>query len=153
MSAPKRWMTQASFIARSLPRNHESTKKTSFRVFVFSWLRFGLPAKAGVFDREVLDARKQHGVDPLLAPEVFLAVLEQPPRHRQQQPALDEQDDAADHRTMGRQPQVGLQIPLDVAVEQLGQQQRVGVALVDGAAENRADTLEQRFVLVLGRAA
>ena len=48
---------------------------------------------------------------------------------------------------------MGLQLPLDVAVEQLGQQQRVGVALVDGAAEHRADTLEERFVLVLGRAA
>src|SRR5262245_54434121 len=135
ISAPKRWMTQASFIARSL------------------WLRFGLAAKAGVFDREILDARKQHGVDPLLAPEVFLAVLEQPSGHRQQQPALDQQDDSADHRTMGRQAQVGLQLPLDIAVEQLGQQQRVGVALVDRAAENRADTFEQRFILVLGGAA
>ena len=54
---------------------------------------------------------------------------------------------------MRRQPQVGLQLPLDVAVEQLGQQQRVGVALVDRAAEHRADALEERLVFVLGRAA
>ena len=134
---------------------------------MFSWLRFGLvahrlarrsrvavrAAKVGILDRQILDAREQHGVDPLLAPEVFLAVLEKPARHRQQQPALHKQDDATDHRTMRRQAQVGLKLPLDVAVEQLGQQQRVGVALVERAAEKRADTFEQRFILLLGRAA
>src|SRR5436305_3472144 len=97
MSAPKRWMTQASFIVGSLPRNHTRTKVPQER-FVSSWL-FHFASKARVLDRQVLDTREQHGVDALLPPEILLAVFEQPPRHRQQQPPLHDQNESADQRT------------------------------------------------------
>src|SRR5713226_4824221 len=32
-------LQRTAFTRRSLPRNHESTEKSWFRVFVFSWLR------------------------------------------------------------------------------------------------------------------
>ena len=41
-------------------------------------------AKAGVLERELLDAGEQHPVEMILAAEVVLAVLEQPARQRQQ---------------------------------------------------------------------
>ena len=54
--------------------------------------RLDLSAQAGVLDRELLDAGEQDPVEVILAPEVLLAVLEQPPRQRQQQLLLGEQD-------------------------------------------------------------
>src|SRR5262245_4765229 len=53
-------------------------------------------AQARVLDCQLLDAGEQHPVQPILPPEVLLAVLEEPARERQQQPPLHEQDEAAD---------------------------------------------------------
>src|SRR6266516_452751 len=170
ISAPKRWMTHASFIAQpdSPPRRTRGTRRTSLDVSGLSLsvlcvhrvgelaMRFRLapvaPAKVGILDRQVLDAREQHRVDALLAPEILLAVLEQPAGHRQQHAPLHEQDEPADHPAVRGEPQMRLQLPLDVTVQQFREQQRIGVAFVDGAAEDGADALEDRFVLVLGGA-
>src|SRR6266851_8550519 len=88
-------------------------------------------AQARVLERELLDAGEQHAVQMILPAEVLLPVFEEPSRERQQQPPLREEDDASDGRTMRRQLEVGPEPPVDVAVEQLGQERRVEVALVD----------------------
>src|SRR5438045_4018467 len=64
-------------------------KKQSRQPFAF---------QSSVFDRQFLQAREQDAIDPLLAPEVLLAVLEQPSRQRQQHLALREQNQCARRR-------------------------------------------------------
>src|SRR6185436_6207271 len=135
MSAPNRWTTQASFTS-ALGRPGRD-----------------VAAQPGVLERKLLDAGEQHAVEMILPAEVLLAVLEQPARQRQEDAALDEEDDAAGDRPMGGEGEMRLQAPLDVGVEQLGQERRVEVALLDGAGEHRPYRLEDFLVVVVGGAA
>jgi hypothetical protein len=88
----------------------------------------------------------------MLAAEVFLAVLEQPARHRQQDAALRSEDEAADYGAVRGEREMRAQLPVHVGVEQLGEQQRVEIAFVNRAAEHRADRFEDRLVLIVGGA-
>ncbi len=54
---------------------------------------------------------------------------------------------------MAGEGEIGAELPLDVGVEQFGQQQRVEIPLVNRAAEQRAHRLEDLFVLIVGGAA
>ena len=58
-------------------------------------------AEPRVLDRKLLDAGDEHPVEPILAVEIVDAVLVEPARQRQQDPALDEYDQRARHRADG----------------------------------------------------
>src|SRR5258705_13380601 len=75
-----------------------------------------IAAQPSVLERELFDAGEQDPVQAILAAEVLLAVLEQPPRQRQQQPFLREQDQSSGSgRSVRAQVQMGLEPPVDVA--------------------------------------
>src|SRR4051794_40652942 len=141
MSAPNRWTTHATFIEYGgfcgrAHRGRTDLAESSGRPVHRS--RLDLAAKAGILDRELLDAGKQDPVEMLLAPEVLLAVLEEPPCQRKQHFLLRKQDHASDGGgPVCREGQVRLQSPVNVAVDELGQQRRVHIAAVDGAGELR----------------
>src|SRR5262249_41311661 len=103
-------------------------------------------------ERQLLDARKEHAVQMILAPEILLAVLEEPPRERQQQPPLDEENETAGRRAVRRKLEMRAKAPLDVAVEELREEHRVEIAFLDGTSQHRVHRLEEGFVLVLGDA-
>src|SRR5258706_4189203 len=119
-SAPNLWTTHASFIGR----DGSSCGLARLR----RRGRFDVSPKSSVLQGELLDTGKEHAIEMILAPEVLLAVLEQPSGQRQQHFLLGEQDESSgEPGTVRSEGQVRLEPRVDIAVDELREQRGVEI--------------------------
>src|SRR4029453_17176843 len=85
--------------------------------------RLDVAAKLRVLDRELLDAGHQQAIQPLLAAEVLLGVLEKPARERQENAPFGEQNRRAGDPAMAGKRQTGLERPVLFVFEDFRQEQ------------------------------